>query len=122
MINLYQGKAITTKADIWVGTCTQIPHPPPVFGLCGLLKLCYAEDLVWLGRQHKPRSKTGFLQKLRLQWGGISSKGLLYFMYTSGHGEKIDLVKMHGRRLPLKFTNVKCNNLPWCFISLHVCL
>lgn len=29
MINLYQGKAITTKADIWVGTKHKHTHVPP---------------------------------------------------------------------------------------------
>lgn len=65
MINLYQGKAITTKADIWVGVHVHIhmrvPHPLLFFGVCGLLKLTVMLR-IWFG-QGQPISQTGFFQK-----------------------------------------------------------
>ncbi len=91
MINLYQGKAITTKADIWVGTehkhaCTHththththayilpslsLPHLDPLilfFSLSHIIlqHIAQAGELVRSDWHSRHRCQTGFLHK----WG-----------------------------------------------------
>ncbi len=122
MINLYQGKAITTKADIWVGTehkhaCTHThthtciyspqslsPSSPPTHSLLFLFfslshiiiqHIAQAGELVWSDWHSRHRCQTGFLHK----WGlsGVCFTAILEILAL--------------------FLNW---SFRWCFASFHV--